>query len=896
MIPGSHDGSRESGLTPQVPHLQSIIHPHQQPSTHASDEPPTAQTFSEFPSQSNQAKSDSFRCQLCDRSYERADHLNRHLRNHENLRPHQCPECPKRFNRADLLRRHRSSHDRPSTGRPRGDFLRPRGSGRERVVAACLACVASKSKCQDEKPCIRCQRRQIECESSSDTATTQQHSRQPTTVANSNDFDDSNHGHLILPPQYVSDKMPQLNLPATNNLHQTFDPFDDFQVPYVDGGLQLNQGLSFMPRDAYLGQDMDFEVWGIDPECIELAYQDFERDQLDRRPARPAETDQASASKIVSRRSAAFERSTWIWAPTQNDQAMNDQNNLQLDEESIPSILTPSSPAIDADEFASCFTTAEKRDQVLGILYTIRRDATQFPSLPSLKLLNKIIQVYFVTSTYWIDHMVHAPSFDGAKALSQLLLAIIAAGCTLISVPAVSKMGLALQEVVRHTVGEFWEQNNSNTRNLQSLQAFVIGLDIGLWSGFKRKMEIAESFGQPVVAMLRRAGVFAASRLPSSSSPLMSDSEAVVDSKWRNWVERESFKRLALHVFTHDVFASVGLQKPPLILFTELKFELPASEDLWLAKSALKWREKYLASEASDHNIPSFMEALQNLGHLTKHSQRINVHLSSLIILHGFWGQIHGLLDAKKYYSRASPTHQLSVLATGNELYRDLSRFAARLPQLTNNSPDAILLSELFLMIFHANLEDLQRFAGRFGEGEAVEATEEFRKWAKTMEARIAVWHAAQVIRAANNLVPNALMAFNAIAVYYATLTLWIYGLMAPHSASWTETQNQQFQLPIHSSNLEIVLNEEDGPESRAFRENEKGVPGIVAFGSDSREFIPLKAADRILQFARQLYWGNYPIEEQPLPPLVEGLCDLLKELESLPASHMSRAQSESAR
>ena len=27
----------------------------------------------------------------------------------------------------------------------------------------------------------------------------------------------------------------------------------------------------------------------------------------------------------------------------------------------------------------------------------------------------------------------------------------------------------------------------------------MIGLDIGLWSGFKRKMEIAESFAQPIV-------------------------------------------------------------------------------------------------------------------------------------------------------------------------------------------------------------------------------------------------------------------------------------------------------------------------------------------------------------------------------------------------------------
>jgi hypothetical protein len=46
---------------------------------------------------------------------------------------------------------------------------------------------------------------------------------------------------------------------------------------------------------------------------------------------------------------------------------------------------------------------------------------------------------------------------------------------------------------------EKWEEDNRNTRNLQALQAFMIGLDIGLWSGFRRNMEIAESFGQPIV-------------------------------------------------------------------------------------------------------------------------------------------------------------------------------------------------------------------------------------------------------------------------------------------------------------------------------------------------------------------------------------------------------------
>lgn len=39
-------------------------------------------------------------CHVCKRVYDRADHLTRHLRSHENARPYQCTRCPKRFNRA----------------------------------------------------------------------------------------------------------------------------------------------------------------------------------------------------------------------------------------------------------------------------------------------------------------------------------------------------------------------------------------------------------------------------------------------------------------------------------------------------------------------------------------------------------------------------------------------------------------------------------------------------------------------------------------------------------------------------------------------------------------------------------------------------------------------------
>ncbi|OAL06968.1 hypothetical protein IQ06DRAFT_209976, partial [Phaeosphaeriaceae sp. SRC1lsM3a] len=48
----------------------------------------------------------SLRCPICNRMYERADHLNRHLDSHRNERSFRCAECPAAFNRKDLLSRH----------------------------------------------------------------------------------------------------------------------------------------------------------------------------------------------------------------------------------------------------------------------------------------------------------------------------------------------------------------------------------------------------------------------------------------------------------------------------------------------------------------------------------------------------------------------------------------------------------------------------------------------------------------------------------------------------------------------------------------------------------------------------------------------------------------------
>lgn len=207
------------------------------------------------------------------------------------------------------------------------------------------------------------------------------------------------------------------------------------------------------------------------------------------------------------------------------------------------------------------------------------------------------------------------------------------------------------------------------------------------------------------------------------------------------------------------------------------------------------------------------------------------------------------------------------------------------------------------MMILHAPPEDLQRFAGKAGEDEARRASSELLGWAAMPEARVAVWHAGQVLRAARCLVPAQLRGFNAIAVYYAALALWVYGLMSPVAHTNTNANvNANYKLSAagverggKGKGKEVVLNEKETAGVRDFKASGDGVPGlmVVREGREEEEFVRLTATDGILRVAREMYRGNFPVVDEGLPPLVENLGNLLRDLGEGPGSRVSRAPSE---
>lgn len=327
--------------------------------------------------------------------------------------------------------------------------------------------------------------------------------------------------------------------------------------------------------------------------------------------------------------------------------------------------------------------------------------------------------------------------------------------------------------------------------------------------------------------------------------------------------------------------------------FAELEFDLPVAKDLWLAESALQWRDVYLKKQWA--SIPSFIEAVQNPELLHQVASLIDAKVCAMVIIGGYWGQIWRLMEAKKFYPTTKAAYRLSMMTEQDELYRGLVTGAASVSSLCNNEPTVVLFGEFFLMVSHVSPENIQRFAGKSGAEDSGKAFQTFQNWFHTSDSRMAIWHAGQVLRVSKCLLPTQLKDFYAVAVYYASLTLWIYGIMLlAKEESHPEIINRQSTDKELDSSSQIFLNEPETVHVNTFRVVNQGKPGLAI--EDENEvvhFVPITSASRVLGFARNIYRRNFPHMDEDLPPLLESLGNLMTELSSSPGTRASRMATE---
>lgn len=287
--------------------------------------------------------------------------------------------------------------------------------------------------------------------------------------------------------------------------------------------------------------------------------------------APPLESDSAPV------RAEAFKQSIWRYNPRRDkDHSGMEQSNLAFpdsDKDSTRRAHLPQRRALNER------LGRVSRDRVMALVLgtcspeNVKRIASAFPSV---ELLDGLIQFFLTSPVLDVQSWFHLPTFSLAKMSPELLACIISAGAASTPDVPLRKLGFALHEAARMGQAKSFEEDNSAIRDLQHVRTFFLQLVVGMWSGVSRKMEIAESFLQPLVTMIRRGGRLRQS-MWKDICPAAEEEGPALESKWLEWVHQESYVRLIYRVFELDRQSSMALLKPPLMAYSEMQLPLPSS-------------------------------------------------------------------------------------------------------------------------------------------------------------------------------------------------------------------------------------------------------------------------------------------------------------------------------
>ncbi|KAK5697728.1 hypothetical protein LTR17_023845 [Elasticomyces elasticus] len=853
-------------------------------------------------------------CYLCSRTYERADHLTRHLKSHDNERTYRCPECGKGFNRADLLNRHHAAHS-----------VKAGEASRKRTGRACAICIRAKTRCDETRPCKRCRAKGVECwESEARIQSASQpierraqsydefeSSAMGSSIRSQHANDDSmdgslNHG-LNMAPSSVSRHFEDASLllglnsngdipgvipfDAMHTDHQppafnaaTMDFPDFFEQVMMPGNEVPQQGWMMPPDVSNFTSDLNFDGGDFDfsflasgltrPSTAQGIRPEFN--------GMVAEKD-ANTPSDVHLRAEAFKKNPWSWnhwIPERNSSSFSGQDTIdirQVDRVSSSDQLTTP----DSVRLVHCDLRHAERDRMIRVVTQVANTRVTMPSFPSLELLEDLVDIFLLQDSSAIDSYIHSATFVSGKARTELLLAMVAAGARYVSLSPVWKMGLVIQEVVRIAVGELLESDNTATRELQPLQALLLMLDIGVWSGFRRKTEIAMSFLQPPVTMLAWSNAF---RKFSYRDFVPSEHEAdgSLEDKWHAWTEREAKKRLILHTFLHDSQLAIIYAKNPLLSPAQMMMPLPACRELWLAPNAQAWRNAYLRlAPPGQSDTPAMMDFFGHNNLLEQYGTVVDKTLCMLIASHGLGHEIWHfrararLLSGWQNHGRRD--RHLEHARQQRDLLDDLTTFQAHCELQVTSAPEVMLTLELLMMLLHVDIEDIQTFSGKLGEEEARSVFPKVLLWSQSGESRVAVFHAGQVFRVARLFEKTRLRDFYAVALHHSALTLWVYGMITTSASRKSGRESPARAVAQAQGELPVVpLDTLDDRAARSFQLLGQGTAGIH---DPDRTFVPLSSSKALMGTAALILKSNFPGSSNGLPPLIDNLANLMAEI-----------------
>ncbi|CRK13621.1 hypothetical protein BN1723_010115, partial [Verticillium longisporum] len=558
------------------------------------------------------------------------------------------------------------------------------------------------------------------------------------------------HSPRSIPPQTNTGILPQQTRVWTGNqavdvagqafsgfLHNViYEPgYDGARVTEGHGQGQV-QGLSVLDLSAHNNLDLtDVDFSLLDYWNVDLLGDGFQQSQT----FTLSPEDSIDLVQMRKNLVQAWTESPWRWSLSRINAGYGEQSNLPVPSPDVTGALRESRKKL-GETVVTDRLDGAARDGVLAIVLktckTSEMMARVASSFPSAEVMDSLIHIFLASHFCQTSQWIHQATFEMKAMPADWHAMAAASGAVLTPVPTLRRWGFAVQEAVRVTIPERFESVNTTIKDVGLVQSLSLVQDVALWSGNRRKMEIAEChIGIPANMMRYR------NKYQRTMYPLIeideSDGGEVLEQKWRSWCERESWKRLAFHCFIRDARTSMATLGSPGMSYAEMKLPLPEAKELWFTKTALDWKHHHHELAAGyTKRAPSVGDLLRDPGLLTSNRRRLDVQAAALL-----GAAIPAVADEDGRHERA-------IIANST---RGIMQRTGSVPGVVSDwhelSCQEHLMLHLLLMNLHLSLDDLQLFSGKEGEDQARRVLANLREWADSVHGRQAVWQAGQAAK-----------------------------------------------------------------------------------------------------------------------------------------------------
>ncbi|KAF2667908.1 hypothetical protein BT63DRAFT_304624 [Microthyrium microscopicum] len=817
-----------------------------------------------------------FQCGVCKSGYDRSDHLIRHIRSHTKQRPFVCSVCTKGFARQDLLKRHLGTHNRDesTTSDRETPVINQSGRPSQRVQQACRSCAAKKLKCSELKPCGRCIEKNVRCEfEAEEEVSGEDETIQHITELLPSQPGDNSFDQLGQPTEQVvrsglefqngpleSNAAPSLK--ANMQADQLYTSEDDFMTGILYGTLNIPDIGEFLQQDSEstLG-DLDFSFLN--------EMNSFNSNPQVSLPSLSPSSSSSPQPKTVGFGREAFRKSSvhTSWEPSLDDNRRLEYPNLILQKKLIPQDIRCS---FDSSLLRSKSISLLTRDRILAmILRSSCSSATEriLRSFPSLEVLNGLIQVAFYhMSENQVIPFIHVPSIDLDNQRPEFLGAVIAYASVYSPSQPVQKFGYALQEIVRGSILILVEEKHSTLRESGVCQAFYIQLDLALYSCVSRKMEMAEGYSMLGTTMLRH-GKLLSEEAYSSPGKILAMPDLTIQQKWLMWAEQETQKRLGYFAMTLDAHNSIVRKTKTLFSYAELRAPLPSCKQLWEAETATSW----LNILQQDVQMPieqplSLYKILRQPQLIAPQKFNIDMKSASIIYLAGLWSLISEYQQMICIIPSTQQNNDFVMNSRHADLTSNLELFKIESANLGADFPEVLIQQELMSLHLNAPLYSLSYFVGMGSEVKAQKASPTAHQWFESPKSRVALWHCGQIFRAAWLFKPKKLAEIHVLALYQATLVLWVWALLRKAQGNLTASSKERVML--------------DGEETLMTTKFLKSYPAEPGLTSESGSFLSLDNPVIAPDIANAIIQKNW--NSQQMPRTAEEASRMLQSFSSI--------------